>query len=92
MITLLNIFPQKEFTRTEMVQIAEAISNPSLQAYLKDLAYKATIEIACTPQEENQSDAEYIRKQEQLRGSIAVVQTLLGIEKAEEPQEFNAGQ
>lgn len=81
-------FPIPEFSVSEMQEIAGAFKHPAVVKYLKHLGRINAIKIAVNPKDNGMTDAEYINSQEQLRGGIAMVLTLLDVEEA--PKEENS--
>lgn len=77
----MHFFEPAQFTATELDIIAKNLKHPSVVKYLKNLAQIAMVSIAISPKEDTEIN-EYVLKQEQQRGGIAMVETLLSLEEA----------
>ena len=82
----MELFELPSFSTSETHEIAEALRKPAVVKYLKSLAFGNAVQIVVSPKE-GQSDTEYIRTQEQLRGGIAMVETLLSVKEADKEEQ-----
>lgn len=75
-----TIFPAIELSHAELHEIATALTQPAVKKYFKQMQAGAFKAIANGLPKEGQSDAEYLREQAQVVGTLAALETLLSIE------------
>jgi len=81
-----TLYPEQQFTSSEMVDIAEALNRPSVKKYLIQLGVRGLKAIAegqpaiAKIDIEAESAESFLRRQAVVQGQLAVIQTLLTIE------------
>lgn len=86
-MNLEKLLPPATFSTAELVEIAAAITKPAVVKYLKNEQATALKAIGNGLPKEGESDTEYLRKQAQVVGSLAVFEGLLGIENPNPSQQ-----
>lgn len=78
----MKIFPEVEFTSSELADIAQHLTHPAVVKYLHSIAYNIGADI-CNGEPSPEETAEsYLRKQSFVKGGLGVVEMLLQIEPA----------
>lgn len=69
-----------QLSTSEMVVLAEQITHPMVQKYLKFLAHQSIEAIVHGTAKDNESAESYLRRQAVVQGQLAAIETLLMIE------------
>lgn len=75
----MNIFPQIEFTASELVEIHRAITSPVIVKYLHTLAHSIGTDICASQRKDGESAESYLTRLEHVKGGLGVIETLLQI-------------
>lgn len=78
----MKIFPQTEFTASELLEISTSLTRPAVQKYLHSLAYEAGKDICTGQMAEGETAESYLRKVEYVKGGIGIINALLSVELA----------
>lgn len=78
--TINKLFPEKEYTTTELNVIATHLSQPVVKAYLHDLAGRSLKDMVFGQRKPGESAESYLERQAVVAGGLAVLETLLAIE------------
>lgn len=76
----MKIFPEAEFTKSEMHEIFTHLANPAVKKYLHSLAYNAAKDIILAQRKLDESAESFLFRINAVKGGIGVVETLLSIE------------
>jgi hypothetical protein len=76
----MELFPITELTDTEKNLLAEAISNPVVQKYLKQITYSIGRDIVTAIPDPNEVTEEWFRKEIYLKGQLTAIKALLSIQ------------
>lgn len=76
----MKIFPETEFTNSELLEISTSLTKPAVQKYLHSLAYNAGKDICTSQANDGESAESFLRRIEYVKGGIGVIETLLNIE------------
>lgn len=85
----MNIFPQTAFTASELMEIQQIFTKPTALKYLNSLAYNMGADICTSAPAPNESAESYLRRIEYVKGGLGVIDTLLQINAANQPQLFS---
>lgn len=81
---LMYLPPEAQITEAEAVQLAEIITMPLVQRYLRTLLWNTVLEQANIPLSTViEEHANHILKVAYVKGEIAILQTLLSIQRAQ---------
>lgn len=81
---MLTFLPKITFSTTEMVQIKEKLSDPLLKKYFTYLAVVESNDLIANGEpKENETADSFLRRQAEVRGKVALAETLLVISEAE---------
>lgn len=75
-----HIFPEQQFSNTELHEIAVAMNNPAVKKYLAHQQREYVKAIANGLPREGETAESYLRRQATVVGSLEVLEALLGIE------------
>lgn len=78
----MNIFPDIVLHEPDVIVINEALSQPAVKKYFQMLAYNIGRDIATGMKAPEQSAEDYLMIEAGMKGQLAVLDTLLGIEVA----------
>ncbi len=77
-----SIFPDLQFSTTELIEIANVMNSPLIRKYLTSCAAIALKDIGQGLPKENETAEAYLLKQAQVVGSLNTFRMLLSIEKS----------
>lgn len=81
MSTIDTLFPDQEFTNSELVEIANAVNHPALKKYLRKIATNTVKGLIFSEPYNGESAESCLRRQARVAGGLEVIETLLNIEK-----------
>lgn len=79
----MNIFPEITISEPDMIVVAECFSKPAVKKYLHMLAHSIGTDIVTGQKAPNQSAEDYLMIEANMKGQLAVIDTLLGIDAGE---------
>lgn len=81
----MRIFPELSLSDTEYDIVADKLSDPAVKKYFHLLAYNTSQNIVMAEPGPGQSSEEHLRAIAGARGQLAVLETLLSLEKPADP-------
>jgi hypothetical protein len=76
-----NLFPEQPWTTAELHELADYLTKPVVRKYFKSLQINSFKDIANGLPKPGESDAEYLRRQAIVAGSLQAIEQLLEIKK-----------
>lgn len=76
----MKVFPEAEFTKSELLEISTHLTNAAVKKYLHSLAFNAGKDICISQITEGESAEVYMRRVEFVKGGIGMIETLLSVE------------
>ena len=78
----MSIYATKTLTSSQELEVEKLLANPALQVYMEILAHNTAMDILTGTPGEGESDAEYLRKEQFLKGQISAYDLLFCAAKA----------
>lgn len=75
----MNIFPQVSFTKSELVEIQQALISPSVQKYFHSLANSMGSDICTSERKEGEAAESFLGRIEYVKGGLGLINTILQI-------------
>lgn len=72
----MSLYAQRTLTDSQVIELEKLLANPIIATYMEILAHNVTMDILLGTPSEGESDSEYLRKEQYLKGQISAFDLL----------------